>query len=654
MSRSQPEEETFASLGQGGTHDRLSFALLLQLFRRSTAMLQPVRKHLLLLFAGFSTLGLVGALVGFLFLITFSNSVLVGQPPTELEATVLMLGPEFLSSEALSPELRMNIAFQLLLVGGLMLVVLLPVGMLLYYYLVWILQRVNQVLRVRMLEQLQRLSLRFHSGSRVGDAIYRMVQDSSMVTKLLSVLFIEPIMAFGRHLFGVVFVALIDWRLALGLVACWPLYLALGYYSSRPMRMGFRRARETTSDVTSRIQENLSAIKVIKAFGAEAAMAERFEDDSRIAFDAAFVARYRFAIFNVSVFWITGVAFAIAGGFAATRALAAAPLPTVLAITGYVAWNFGVFNVFKERFSDGVGALRSIFRTWANAQNVAIGLDRVYELLDLEPEVQDAPDAIPLEGIRRSVRFQDLQFRYQPDRPALEGIDFEARVGEITALVGPTGSGKTTVVSLLLRLYDPQQGCIRIDGEDLRRFQVSSVRDCVAIALQENWLSGATIRENIRYARPDASHEEVREAARVAGADDFIEALPDQYDTMLGERGAKLSTGQRQRISIARAVLKDTPILVLDEPTASLDAVTEARVLANLAEWGKDRMILLITHRLGTVRNADRIVVLEEGRVRESGSHDELMKLHAAYRRLVDHEIGGTARVAAGAAGAAS
>jgi ABC-type multidrug transport system fused ATPase/permease subunit len=650
MSSNPSDVEALASLGTGGSDDRLSFKLVLQLFRRSTTLLRPVRKHLAFLFLGFSLTAGVGAIVGAPLGIAFSNSVLVGEPPTELEASLLRLGPEFVAAETLSPELRMDVAYRLLVVGGLMIAVITPAMLLLYYYLVWILQRVNQVLRVRMLEQLQRLSLRFHSGSRVGDAIYRMVQDSSMVTKLIEVLFIQPLLAFGRHVFGLAFVALIDWRLAVAILSCWPFYLALGHFTSRKMRVGFRRARETTSDVTSRIQENLSAIKVIKAYGAEDAMAEHFEKDSRVAFDAAFEARYRFAIFNVTVFWITGIVFALAGGYAASQAAGEAPLPAVLAITGYVAWNFGVFNLFKERFSDGVGALRSVFRTWANAQNVAIGLDRVYELLDLEPEVQDAAGAVPLEGVVSGVRFEDLRFRYQADRPALDGVSFEAKVGEVTALVGATGSGKTTLVSLLLRLYDPNSGSVQIDGQDLRSFTVASVRDSVAIALQENWLSGATIRENIRYARPSASDEEVQEAARVAAADEFIEALPNRYDTMLGERGAKLSTGQRQRISIARAVLKNTPILILDEPTASLDAATEARVLENLARWGENRLIFLITHRLGTVRNADNIVVLEEGRVRESGSHAALMDRHSAYRRLVDHEVGGTAAVAAGAA----
>jgi ABC-type multidrug transport system fused ATPase/permease subunit len=221
----------------------------------------------------------------------------------------------------------------------------------------------------------------------------------------------------------------------------------------------------------------------------------------------------------------------------------------------------------------------------------------------------------------------------------LEGVDLVAPVGTITAIVGPTGSGKSTLVALLLRLFDPEQGSIEIDGRDLRGFRVASVRANVSIALQENVLFGTTVRENIRYAMPDAGDEAVRQAARVACADEFIRELPDGYDTLLGERGTKLSTGQRQRLSIARALLKDASVLVLDEPTAALDAETELRVLRNLHEWGRGRAIFLITHRLSTIRRADQIAVMAQGRVAELGSHDELIAREGGlYRSLVESE----------------
>jgi ATP-binding cassette subfamily B protein len=243
---------------------------------------------------------------------------------------------------------------------------------------------------------------------------------------------------------------------------------------------------------------------------------------------------------------------------------------------------------------------------------------------------------------RSRVEFRGIDFGYDRERPVLEDVDLVAAAGTVTAIVGPTGSGKSTLMALLLRLFDPDRGEIRIDGTDIRNLMVDSLRAQVAIALQENVLFGSTVRENIRFALPEASDADVREAARVACAQEFVEALPEGYDTLLGERGTKLSTGQRQRISIARAILKDTPILVLDEPTASLDAETELRLLNNLTEWGKGRVIFLITHRLSTIRKADQIVVLEGGRVGEWGSHEELMRREdGVYRALVRLEGGG-------------
>jgi len=637
-----------AALGTGGSDDRLHFRLLVGLLLRCVRLLRPVRRHVTALFGAFVGLALLFLPLGVLLFDAFWTRALGGQALLPFEAGLLGLDPaRFVQVDALSPELRRELLARVIVVGTLAGIAVAPLVMALYYYQVWILQRVNQHLRLALLDRFQSLSLRFHADSKIGDAIYRMYQDSAMVTQLIEVLFLAPLYTLSRFAFSVAAMALFDPLLALMLALLWPPCLALGFWFSKRLRRRFRRAREATSTLTSRIQETLAGIKVIKAYGAEAIEQRRFDAASREAFDAAFDARNLLATFLVGLFWLAGAAMAGAGAFAALRTWRGDAI--AVAALGFTVWNLGLFNYAKARFGDGASQLRLLFRTWGRTQDIAIGLDRVFELLDLEPEVRDAPGALPVPPIRRGVRFRDVHFRYAADRPALEGVDFEAPVGSVTAIVGPTGSGKTTLMALLLRLFEPERGAIEIDGVDVRRYQIASLRRAVSTALQENLLFGTTIRENVRYAVPDADDEAVREAARVAGADEFIERQELGYDTPLGERGTKLSTGQRQRLSIARAVLKDTPILVLDEPTASLDAETELRVLRNLAEWGRGRLIFLITHRLSTVRQADQIVVLREGRVAETGSHEELLAREGGlYRSLVERETG--APVAARAA----
>jgi ABC-type multidrug transport system fused ATPase/permease subunit len=452
-----------------------------------------------------------------------------------------------------------------------------------------------------------------------------------------SVLFLTPVFAILRFVFLSVILIAFDPILALVLVCVWPPALLLGVFYSRRLRIGFRAAREANAGLTAHIQETLVGIKVIKAYGAEGREQARFEQDSQDAFGAAYSARTLLASFGVLTFWVVGAGFLLATAMATidTQRQVQLLAGTSLAVAGLQVWNLGLYNSFKFLFGSGTDQVRVLFRTWGRTQDIAIGLERVFELLDLEPEIFDAPNAIELPPVERGVVFRHVEFRYRRDRPVLEDIHFEAKRGTVTAIVGPTGSGKSTLVALLLRLFDPDSGGIEIDGRDLRELTVASLRSRVSIALQENVLFAQTVRENIRYAMPDASDEAVVEAARVACADDFIVDLPMGYDTLLGERGAKLSSGQRQRLSIARAILKGADILILDEPTASLDAKTEMALLGQLAVWGRERTILQVTHRLRTIQKADQIIVIEAGRVVESGSHADLIQAGGVYSRLV-------------------
>lgn len=634
----ESKKQDYARLGTGGKGDRLGFRLVIVLLWRCIGMLRPVRWHVAALALSYAVLGAVVLLAVIVLYDLFWTRALEGTPLTIATAASLGIDPKIsVEVEALSPDVRREISRQAMWLAIFVFGLATPIGILLWYYQVWILQRVNQALRVELMDRLQSLSLRFHAENRVGDAMYRVFQDSAMVTQLIDVLFLTPVFAILRFIFLSLLLIAFDPKLALLLVCVWPPALALGALYSRRLRMGFRAAREANAGLTAHIQETLVGIKVIKAYGAEGREQKRFEEDSTTAFAAAYSARTMLAAFGVLTFWIVGSAFLIASAMAtiSTQQQMALLAGTSLAVAGMQVWNLGLYNAFKFLFGNGTDQVRVLFRTWGRTQDIAIGLERVFELLDLEPEVTDAPDAVELAPVQHGVAFRRVAFRYREDRPVLENIDFEAKVGTVTAIVGPTGSGKSTLAALLLRLFDPDSGAVEIDGVDLRRLTVASLRSRVAIALQENVLFAQTVRENIRYAVPEASDEEVIAAARVACADDFITDLPQGYDTLLGERGAKLSSGQRQRLSIARSVLKGADILVLDEPTASLDAETELALLDNLASWGRERTILQVTHRLATIRRADRIVVIEAGCVAESGSHEELMAEEGVYHDLV-------------------
>ena len=523
-----------------------------------------------------------------------------------------------------------------------------PLSILNPYYNMWIMQRINQDLRVALISRWHQLSLSYHSDHRTGDSIFRIYQDSAMVTAVVGHM-IGMTLAMMSYYSCVVLVTILNpWLgLAAGVLVV-PALLWAGWAMPR-MRVRALVYREATSDVTSTIQESFSSIKLIKAFGTAGRAQRRLEADSVVAFNAAFRVKNLIAIVTIVMYTVAAVL--MAGGTSVMAWWAYLGEPTwfveLLALVGlsFVVWNLASFSWTRDQFHESSGDIRKLLRDWMTAQDLGMGLRRVFDILDIEPDVQDRPDAQDFRGLSREIRFENVSFAYEADRPVLSDVSFAAEPGSITAIIGPTGSGKSTLMALLLRLFDPDSGRVTIDENDLRDYRIACLRAAIAIALQENVLFAMSVRDNIRYVAPAASEDQVRTAIRVAAMDDYVDGLPNGIDTVLSDRGGKLSTGQRQRLSIARAVVRDTPILVLDEPTAALDAATEHRVMQNLAVWargadaGAGRAIFLITHRISTIRRADNILYLDGGRIVESGDHETLMNLEGGrYRGFVEAE----------------
>lgn len=546
--------------------------------------------------------------------------------------------------ERLTPAQRKTVRNRLLFASAVVAAIIFAAGPCLGYYRTWILQRINQLLRVTMVERAEHLSLRYHSHARTGDAIYRMYQDSAMITSVVELAVLRPLMAALQILFA--FLVICMFSLALGavyLAAILPVIWFVGWYTPR-LQWRSWRARTSNSDLTSRIQEAFAAIRVVKANRAEKIMGARFNHDSNRALDAAFWLRVEITFVRVGTVMMVGLAIIVSDYLMAGWTVVAEPtfLGGAVALVGFAAWNLGAFSASQSRGEEILGQGQQLVGMWALVQDMSVGLGRAFFLLDLKPDVTDADDAVGMPAPIREVRYAGVTFGYDPEIPVLKDVNLDARAGTITAIVGNTGSGKSTLTSLLLRLYDPDAGNVSINGTSLQQIRIDDLRSSVAIALQQNVLFAASVADNIAYASPNPSRESIKVASRIACADEFIRAMPDGYDTELGERGGKLSAGQRQRLSIARAVVRDTPILILDEPTASLDAETEHRVLLNLSKWGRERVVFLITHRLSTIRNADQIAFLEDGAIREVGDHEQLMSMaRGHYRRFVEAETTG-------------
>ncbi|MYD96343.1 MAG: ABC transporter ATP-binding protein [Gammaproteobacteria bacterium] len=625
--------------------DDLNFRRVVHIFVRTWPFIRPAVKHLVIFVAVSVVIAVFSAVLVFIITGLMNGGIVAGRPLGGLHVAIYGLDPAvYVNVETLSNEARLSLCWPVILSTIPLLLVAVGGALILLYYGIWIFQGINQRMRVTLIDRLQAQSLAFHASARTGDAIYRVYQDSAMVTSIIRAIFLEPLMFLGRLLFGVAVIAAFDLWLALMLAATVFPILYLGLKFSSRLRIAFRHARETNSRLTSWIQESVLGVRIVKATHGEAARERSFREHSLTAFDAAFRARTLLTVLGILAFVIIGATVLATQSTAAMYANTGAETfaRNLLLGFGFAVWNLGSFTAAQGRIADGLGSINALISIWGRAQDMAVGLGRVFQILDLEPDIQDAPDARPVPDFRREVRFRNVGFGYVPGRPVLAEIDLVARRGTVTAVVGPTGSGKTTLMSLLLRLADPDAGRIEIDGTDLRSVTVDSLRASIALATQENVLFSDTVLENIRYAVPGASRADAVAAAQVASADDFINALPQGYDTPLGERATKLSSGQRQRIVIARAVIKDAPILILDEPTAALDAETELKVLDNLKSWGRDRCVFLITHRLSTVRQATAVAYLRDGRIQAYGHHDELIAAGGSYARFVTAETDAT------------
>ncbi|HEY3442864.1 MAG TPA: ABC transporter ATP-binding protein [Paludibaculum sp.] len=484
-------------------------------------------------------------------------------------------------------------------------------------------QWVMHDLRRTLYQHIHRLSLAEHDEKRTGDLIGRVTSDIESIQSFITTALLG-ILTNVLTLVGIIGVMLyLNWRFTLISLAIAPVLFLAVYLFTRRIKKASRDVRKKQSELVSLVEEVLTSIRVVKAFAREKYEEERFERQSLENVETALVARNIKTRLSPVVEIIVAIGTCLMLGYGARLVLAG-------------ELTAGALVVFLLYLGKMYKPMRELAKMTDTVSSASVGFERIREVLETESGLRDLPRARRAKPFKGDVEFEKVSFSYNPDQVILNDVSFSIGAGQVAAFVGPTGSGKSTIINLIARFYDPVSGVVKIDGTDIRKYTMKSLREQISFVLQETLLFHAPVWENIAYGRPEADREEIIEAAKLANAHEFIEKMPEGYNTMIGERGVSLSGGQRQRIAIARAVIRNTPMLVLDEPTSGLDAASEQSVFEALGRLMEGRTSIVIAHHLATIRRANIIFVVKDNAIVERGTHDELMALHGLYSELYE------------------